>query len=157
MYQYFLYGINIHSDVKLYNIIESEGTAEAFIKIGKADSIEGEEKEGFIVRNDYARFDTNDCTIEVKNGNLITVVPKEGTDYKKVVAPVIGWGLAFLFSQRGCAAIHATALDIGGKGVLISGVSGAGKSTTALELVNIGYKYLVDDVAMLNVDENLII
>jgi serine kinase of HPr protein (carbohydrate metabolism regulator) len=42
--------------------------------------------------------------------------------------------------------IHATAVAIGGKGVLLRGRSGAGKSDLALRLIDGGAKLIADDV-----------
>ena len=53
---------------------------------------------------------------------------------------------ALVLAQRGEFAIHATAVDIDGAAVAMSGPRGIGKSTTALGLVQRGGRLLADDV-----------
>ncbi len=53
--------------------------------------------------------------------------------------------------------IHATTVVIGGKGVLITGSSGAGKSDLALRLIDRGAKLVADDQTCLAVTEGKLI
>lgn len=46
--------------------------------------------------------------------------------------------------------VHGVALEIQGRGLLIIGPSGIGKTTTAIQAVNDGYIWIADDVAVLN-------
>ena len=50
-----------------------------------------------------------------------------------------------LLRRRGLYTIHATALEKHGRGVLIPGNSGRGKTTSFLSLLRSGYRYLSDD------------
>lgn len=50
-----------------------------------------------------------------------------------------------LFRYRGLYTIHAAALEKHGRGILISGNSGRGKTTSSLSLLRSGYRYLSDD------------
>jgi len=52
------------------------------------------------------------------------------------------------FNKNGCA-IHAAAIESGGGGVLLPGVSGCGKSTFTSWLVTNGANYLTDELVML--------
>lgn len=54
-----------------------------------------------------------------------------------------------LLRRRGLYTIHATALEKNGKGVLIPGNSGRGKTTTFISLLRSGYRYLSDDHPLL--------
>jgi len=54
--------------------------------------------------------------------------------------------------------IHGVLLDVYGMGVLIVGISGVGKSETALELVERGHRLVADDVVILRrISKNLLI
>ena len=54
--------------------------------------------------------------------------------------------------------VHGVLLDIYGVGVLIVGISGVGKSETALELVERGHRLVADDVVILRrISKNLLI
>jgi hypothetical protein len=50
-----------------------------------------------------------------------------------------------LLRGRGLYTIHATALEMCGRGVLIPGNSGRGKTTSFISLLRSGYQYLSDD------------
>jgi hypothetical protein len=50
-----------------------------------------------------------------------------------------------LLRRRGLYTIHATALEKHGRGVLIPGSSGRGKTTSFISLLRSGYRYLSDD------------
>ena len=50
-----------------------------------------------------------------------------------------------LLRRRGLYTIHATALEKHGRGVLIPGTSGRGKTTAFISLLRSGYRYLSDD------------
>jgi len=47
--------------------------------------------------------------------------------------------------------MHATAVDVGGKGVLLCGPSGVGKSDLALRLIDRGATFIADDQVLLEV------
>ena len=50
-----------------------------------------------------------------------------------------------LLRRRGLYSIHATALEQHGRGILIPGNSGRGKTTSFISLLRSGYRYLSDD------------
>lgn len=53
--------------------------------------------------------------------------------------------LSELLRRRGLYTIHATALEKNGRGILIPGNSGRGKTTSFISLLRSGYRYLSDD------------
>ena len=61
------------------------------------------------------------------------------------VGPVCG----FVLRRRGVTVLHASAVNIGGKAVVLCGPSGAGKSTTAAALALRGIPVLCEDMAAL--------
>jgi hypothetical protein len=60
--------------------------------------------------------------------------------------------LAEILRQRGIYPLHAAALEKGGRGVLISGASGRGKTTSCIALLRDGYRCLSDDHPLLRVN-----
>ena len=50
-----------------------------------------------------------------------------------------------LLKRRGLYTFHATALEKNGRGILIPGFSGRGKTTSFLSLLRAGYRYISDD------------
>ena len=53
--------------------------------------------------------------------------------------------LSGLLASRGLHMIHAAALERNGRGVLIPGMSGSGKTTSCVSLIRAGYRCLSDD------------
>ena len=64
-----------------------------------------------------------------------------------VCAYLVGSGLAVVLHFRGVPALHASAVEVSGSGVLFLGQSGAGKSTMAAALHHRGYRVLCDAIA----------
>ena len=62
--------------------------------------------------------------------------------------------LSELLASRGLHMIHAAALEREGRGVLIPGVSGSGKSTSCVSLMRAGYRCLSDDKPFLRSNGN---
>lgn len=58
--------------------------------------------------------------------------------------------LVWLLRERGRYAFHASAVVRDGRGLLIAGNSGSGKSSTALALIDQGWDWLADDVVVLD-------
>ena len=63
---------------------------------------------------------------------------------------VLGPGLGVLLHRRGLLVLHGSAVDIGGRAVVLVGHKGAGKSTTAAALVARGHRLLTDDLVALD-------
>jgi len=59
---------------------------------------------------------------------------------------------AQLLARRGLHVVHAAALERNGRGVLIPGISGSGKSTCCVSLMRAGYRCLSDDKPFLRQD-----
>lgn len=161
MFQYYIYGLGIHSEIRLYNLEETPSAPDvtvcyasvpeditALTEQGMASSISASR---IWFRNDRGHF-------IVRNGNEILVCPLGNTDEEELASFVLGWGLSFLFLMRGFSAVHCSGIEIDEhSAALIAGVSGAGKSTTALSLIDAGYRYLADDIVMVKPSENMLI
>ncbi len=63
-----------------------------------------------------------------------------------LLGPVLG----FILRLRGLVCLHASAIAIGGRALVILGPAGAGKSTTAAAYAQLGYKVLSDDIVALD-------
>ena len=63
---------------------------------------------------------------------------------------VLGPGLGVLLHRRGLLVLHGSAVDVGGRAVVLVGHKGAGKSTTAAALVARGHRLLTDDLVALD-------
>ena len=59
------------------------------------------------------------------------------------------FALTELLKRNGMFTVHATALEYHGRGVLIPGYSGQGKTTSFLSLLRSGFQYLSDDYPLI--------
>lgn len=160
MHYYFIYGVNISSEIELYKLeeIPKPTTIDILIHFGTPDSdiigmindkINSSMNSSRVwYRNEYGIF-------IIKNGNEIIIEPSENIPLTDIASFILGWCIAFIFQQRNYSAIHCSCLATNEKAILVSGCSGSGKSTTALKLIEKGYKYLCDDIAMVTPDNSL--
>lgn len=65
---------------------------------------------------------------------------------------VLGAGFGLVLRLRGIPALHASAIQVDGGAIALTGPAGAGKSTTAAAFAARGHRILADDVAALRVD-----
>ncbi|MBA4763233.1 MAG: serine kinase [Sphingomonas sp.] len=86
-------------------------------------------------------------------GRHVTIAPLMPRDAPLIRVFLLGTVLALICFQRGLVPLHASAVDIGGRALLISGASGAGKSTLAAAFSAQGYRLLGDDLCALQLDE----
>lgn len=86
------------------------------------------------------------ATYWIENGRRVVVDPLMSSDPALVRVFLLGTVLAIVCFQRGLVPLHASAIDIGGRALLISGASGAGKSTLAAAFSERGYRLLSDDL-----------
>ncbi len=160
MFQYYLYGLGIHTEIKLYDLDEQNVEKDVWIHYGKVpEEIREFTAKGLAstmspdrvwFRNDIGHF-------IITGGNDILVEPMGDVSENDLASFVLGWCIAFLFQLRGASAIHCSAIEIEDQAVLIAGLSGAGKSTIALSFIEAGYRYLVDDIAMVDPGKDMMI
>ena len=62
--------------------------------------------------------------------------------------------LAELLKRFGLYMVHAAGLAVAGKGLLVAGQSGAGKTTLALALLRAGFDFLADDTVFLSLGKS---
>lgn len=154
MYHYLMYGLHVDSVYKFYNIPETEGLADVVIRFGTRgiDDIEFYRKrKNMDFSPSLTEFFCSLGFFSVRNGNEIVVVPADGYSDDRILATINGWCMGILLTQRGYSVLHGSAIEYNGKCFVISGVSGAGKSTTALELLKRGGRYLADDLVAIDV------
>ena len=159
MYYCTIYGINVKSNFCITEGIQIDPVEnpDACVEMGIVpEFIKEERKNGHI-----AEFRTNYCWILIEglgyyfieNGNHI-VIEKDGNDTEYTIMTFLtGLAFALLFTQRGYVPLHGSVLDFKGKGCLISGASGSGKSSTAFELLKRGATFVADDIGMVDSDK----
>jgi hypothetical protein len=92
----------------------------------------------------------------ITGGKRIEIALMPGADRGSAEFFLMSTPFAALIHQRGEFALHASAVlsPLSGKALLISGVSGAGKSTTAAALAKRGWIVINDDVSRITLQRN---
>jgi hypothetical protein len=84
-----------------------------------------------------------------EDGSRVCVTLSEDVDFDEAAELTLGPVFTCVFGQRGRTCLHASVVAIDGRVLAIAGAKGAGKSTTALALVQRGGRLVSDDVAVL--------
>jgi GT2 family glycosyltransferase len=92
--------------------------------------------------------------------NLMDLVSGQAVFWVNSANKLAYWTIASPFrtlfhwcaEQHGAQLVHAAAVGIDGKGALITGRGGVGKSSTALTCVEAGFDYVGDDYVLLTID-----
>lgn len=92
---------------------------------------------------------SEDCIIDILAPDRIAVSQAEAGP---LCAQFFGGAVALLLALRGMAPLHGSAVEIGGRAVLVCGTGGAGKSSFAAALIAQGAKLISDDLSALAFD-----
>lgn len=160
MNTYRAFGLIIASELTLQELITVEAqTHDLVIKTGKVpDDIEGQSirLSNKVISNDKLLLDiAKVCKYYVADGNLIILEPYENSSYEEMKLYLFGTCMGAILLQRKMLPLHGSCVNINGTGLLLTGKSGAGKSTIAATLFNKGYKMITDDVAAVKVHERM--
>ena len=108
--------------------------------------------------DDQVRFEQSGLRVLVRGDDEVVVDWDEGADETILEALLYGMAARQVLLHRGTFTLHGSLVALEGRGAAIGGHSGAGKSTTALELVQRhGAVWLVDDVLPLRVEDGQVI
>ncbi len=88
---------------------------------------------------------------DVNTGRVrVSYLDSEGRTPWLLAHPCLMIPLAELLKRQGMYMVHAAGLCLHGKGLLIAGASGAGKTTLAAALLRAGFDFLGDDTVFLH-------
>ncbi|HEX8154611.1 MAG TPA: hypothetical protein VF698_15870 [Thermoanaerobaculia bacterium] len=91
-------------------------------------------------------FDYPDAARFAVSANEIAFDWREPLTFEDACTYLLGPVFAFVLRLRGASCVHASAVAIGGKAVLLAGATAAGKSTLAAALVQRGCVLVAEDV-----------
>lgn len=161
MFLYYIYSKYFASDIKLFNIPESHYNVEkpdVIIHQGKIHLNNFPfDKNRLCINNDKFIMQFLYGTLQISSGKEILYEINSGFDAESLTPFIIGWGTAVVLTQMSYSTFHCSALTHNNTGFFVSGISGAGKSTTAISLIQHGCKYLADDIAIIDSFENMMI
>lgn len=167
MKYYLMYGLTLESDIDLFGAYEIDRISEPDVTI-RQEKIEDkyitvtsteydmEIGSGMICYNkDWtcARF-RGLATFLITNGNHIAYHLYEGYNKIHVNELIIDYSLCVLAYQRERLMIHGSGICYKGNSLIISGESGAGKSSLADEMLSRGNLFTADDVVALDQEGN---
>ena len=160
MFYYKIYGLRIASEIMINQATPGEPSnlVDVTIRRGKVpktiDSpLKTREKELYMVSDDEFLFHVKGvATFYIRNGQEIIVCDiSEQADH--VVSQVeainlflCGTCLGAALIQRNTFPLHGSCVEKNGKGIVLVGDSGAGKSTVARAFINRGWRLVSDDV-----------
>ena len=151
MYFYKVYGMNVASDLPFPQLVVSEDTNSYDAIIEEAElsdeiqSVWPGKKYEF--GQTYSWLSNTTCQMQVYEGKRMTYALTGNGHPDWLQSYLLGYGMGLLAMQRGMLPIHCSAVADERGGVLIAGVSGAGKSTTTTAFLKEGYALLADDMA----------
>lgn len=155
MFSYVAYGLSIHSDLPLPELVPGRRSADVTVRFGSTgfSPQEPPEELRFYRSTDAMYMSRADIgTTMVRDGREIVVDPAPGVEEQQLRLLILGPALAVLLHQRGLLVLHASAVNVAGKVVAFVGESGQGKSTTAAALYAAGHSVVADDVMAVQVD-----
>lgn len=153
MYSYVAFGLKIHSQIHIEMLPKFE-VNEPDVQILKGDLKELKESlnDGYNYRNkpgDMFYYVAGVASFRITDGKTIIVDLEEDVQIGLASLYILGACMGTLLYQRGIFTIHGSCVTKDGCTVLVTGASGAGKSTMAAAFVQDGWKLLTDDVAAL--------
>lgn len=161
-YRYGVYGLNIESEIELNQLIEldKDNTDKIDVTISYKKMTEEiiemnkENKTMFINidRNNTVLYVKDIAIYYIKNGNKIMIDTLGDPNKKRIKSFLLGWAFGVIFVQRNMLALHGATIIKNNKAFVISGESGAGKSTISSSLIDRGYKFSSDDVGVVELE-----
>ncbi len=145
---YEAYNLYIASELDIPELIETKQEPDIIIQLGKIEDTA------------LAQHNNGDCftgevpevgTFFIQKGRSVVIEPLPGVDEALLRTIILGPILCILLRQRGLLVLHASAVNIEGKGVAFIGGPGWGKSTLATAFHSYGYNVLTDDVMPIKV------
>jgi hypothetical protein len=155
MYYYWAYGLTIKSEMEFPELLPLPENTIHDIELvcdiapeHNQENLHDVKKTIYISSDAYKLILPDVATYWAENGNSIIIQPALLADMSKVRLFCLSNVFAAILNQRGIIPIHAAALKVNDKLVLICGHSGAGKSTLVGALMSRGFSIFSDDVCV---------
>lgn len=161
---YFTFELDIQSNLTIRDLQSHLYTASKYLKIqfGEAfshpnsESIYYDQRAGLNVwkadNTERFRFlysDGTEFVIDLDSGQLWATWADDLT-FEDTLTYFLGPVLGFILRLKNIVCLHASAIAVDGQAIVVFGVSGAGKSTTAAAFAKLGFPILSDDIVALD-------
>ncbi|MEL7731051.1 hypothetical protein AAG612_16095 [Citromicrobium bathyomarinum] len=154
MYQYYVYGLAVHSEVELPFTERETAVPDVTIAEGSTEHAFGPQAQAYGLwraeRGALRLEDPQAGSVLVREGRSVTL---ESRDCDIIRVFLTGSALTALLQQRGLLTLHAGCVSTPAGAVAFAGDSGAGKSTLVYEMLRRGYPLVADDVTAIRTDE----
>ena len=170
MYNYRMYGMRVVSDREIFQLLTEERAVEldkkegleeknlpvVFIQKGVTEEMKARDKDGakWGIDSKDSWVSNNTAWINVLNGERICYEVKPTGEDAKLNSYLLGFGMALIALQKGILPIHSSGMMKGNNAILISGDSGAGKSSLTAEYIESGFDLMADDVTYIKKGED---
>lgn len=151
-YNYKIYGLSVCSPMPIIEAIEIEKqeTYDVTIEMKNVDFLPNEVNGAIYFQPEKIRFFIKNVGwYTVTNGSGILIESMNSAILDNIKCYLLGSAFGFLMIQRKKLAVHGSCVACQGKGVILTGESGAGKSTIATSLCLQGNTFVSDDVSAL--------
>jgi len=157
-YIYRAYGLIFSSELQIPELESAEGSPDVEIRLGAvpaALSVPREQGQWFQATADEFLFRLDAVAgFYVADGRQITIELFTDPGDPEVRLFLLGSVFCALLHQRGYLALHGSAVEMRGKGLLFTGDRGVGKSTLAAAFHDKGYRILADDVCAVRLGQD---
>lgn len=161
-FYYEVYGLDIESEIKIDKFVPIENINTdnkvnmiySKMPANIKKSIEDNKKAFFSKEEVWFHIDEV-ATYRVTNGEFIEFEPCEKADPYILRVFLMCSCLGFIMIQRDIIAIHGGTIVVDNKAIILTGDRGAGKSTLTTALRLKGYQFISDDVAALEMKNNI--
>lgn len=151
MYDYHAFGMDIQSDISLKGLLPnpSASAVDVYVRAEKLCDKWGSRsaQDMFVYGEKEIMFQIEGVGVfSIRSGREIGYERAEGATDAYIRLYVMGSCLGLILMQREILPMHGSALYMQHMGIIITGDSGAGKSTTAAAFMKQGARLLSDDV-----------
>ena len=158
MYFYSAYGLGIHSELMIPELVQMDSSADVKIHIifdGNLDPYRTtnaiEKRWDLDLNFESATFFVEDVgAFLITDGNRIVILPAPGYSEQIIRLYLLGTVMSILLYQRKLLVLHGSIVEINQRAAIFLGASGAGKSTTTAALFASGHRILADDIAAID-------
>lgn len=152
MHDYHVFGLRIASEFPLPGLQETAfSVADVRMVSGVVPPVKGVEQ-----MEDGLRFSVSGVgNFQVRGGHTITLQQAENAMPQLVSLYLLGSCMGAILYQRGGMLLHGSCVVKDGKGLLITGETGMGKSTMARAFLSRGWQLVTDDVAAIVVQDGI--
>lgn len=158
-YFYKVYGQVVESDFEMdeLQVTECSGEPDIMVCLEKVperfSSAEDKETKVYIENGEVGFFVKDVGSYFLSGGNRISIECLDNCNIYNRKVFTLGSAMGILLIIKGKIPIHGGTVACNGKALIVTGESGAGKSTISVALKMSGMEFVADDVSVLDYDE----